>query len=217
MGAEATCRVSAELKVLLETDEIIVRGRVPFSAITDVKADGGRLLLRTATGDISLDLGSAASKWAEKIRSPKSLIDKLGVAKDAVVSVLAVDDAEFLDALGERTAAITKGRVNAGSVLVFLGIERERDLPKIGTVAEKLPPKAALWVVHPKGKDGVPDTAIFAAARENGLTYTKVARFSATHTAERLSRPGTGSSGARERAGRARGPMDAGPGGVARR
>jgi hypothetical protein len=108
-----------------------------------------------------------------------------------------VDDAEFLEALGERTAAITRGRVNAESVLVFLGIERERDLPRIGTVAAKLPPKAALWVVHPKGKDGVKDTAIFEVARKAGLTYTKVARFSATHTAERLNRPGTGRSGAR--------------------
>lgn len=191
MGAEATCRVSAELKVLLETDEIIVRGRIPFSAILSANADGGRLELRTATGDIVLDLGSAASKWAEKIKSPKSLIDKLGVARDAVVSVLGVDDAEFLEALGARTEAITRGRIHAESALVFLGVERERDLSKIATVAEKLPEKAAIWVVHPKGKDGVSDTAIFAVAKKNGLTYTKVARFSATHTAERLNRPRT--------------------------
>lgn len=191
MGAEATCRVSAELKVLLETDEIIVRGRVPFSAITNVKADDGRLLLRTNHGDIAIELGSAASTWAEKIKSPKSLIDKLGVKSDAVVSVLGVHDAEFLAALEGRTQAITRGKVNNQSAMVFLGVEHERDLPKITTVAAKLPAKAALWVVHPKGKNGVADTAIFEVAKKNGLTYTKVARFSATHTAERLNRPGT--------------------------
>ncbi len=190
MGAEATCRVSAELKVLLETDEIIVRGRVPFSAITHIASKGGQLALRTAQGDITLDLGAVADQWAEKIKSPKSLIDKLGVANDAVVSVLGVDDAEFLDALAARTSAITRGRVNAESSVVFLGVEREKDLSKIATVAAKLPAKAALWVVHPKGKTGVPDTAIFAVAKQNGLTYTKVARFSETHTAERLNRPG---------------------------
>jgi len=197
MGIETTCRVSAELKVLLETDEIIVRGRVPFSAITGVKAERGRLTVRTADGDLALDLGAAAETWAEKIKSPKSLIDKLGVKNDAVVSVLAVDDAEFLDALSARTQAITRGRVNDASAVVFLGVEKDRDLPRIATVAAKLPPKAALWVVHPKGKDGVADTAIFAVAKQAGLSYTKVARFSATHTAERLSRPGTGRSGAR--------------------
>jgi hypothetical protein len=197
MGAEATCRVSAELKVLLETDEIIVRGRIPFSAITRVNADRGRLVLHTADGDMALELGAAAEKWAEKIRSPKSLIDKLGVGSDAVVSVLGVDDAAFLAELGARTRAITRGRVHAESAAIFLGVERQSDLAKIATVAEKLPPKAALWVIHPKGKDGIADTAIFAVAKENGLTYTKVARFSATHTAERLNRPGRARSGAR--------------------
>jgi hypothetical protein len=186
MGAEATCRVSAELKVLLETDEIIVRGRIPFSAITHVNASAGRLTLRTASGDIALDIGPAASKWAEKITSPKSLVEKLGVAQDAVVSVIGLDDA-FLEG---RTGNITRGRVNAESSVIFLGVEREKDLPKIATVAAKLPAKAALWVVHPKGKTGVPDTAIFQVAKENGLTYTKVAKFSETHTAERLNRPG---------------------------
>jgi hypothetical protein len=190
MGIETTCRVSGELKVLLETDEIIVRGRVPFAAITSTKAEGGRLVLRTTSGTIELQLGAAAEKWAEKIKSPKSLIDKLGVKDDAVVSVLGVDDAEFLQALTARTRAITRGRVSEDSALVFLGVEKDRDLQRIATVAAKLPDKAALWVVHPKGKDGVPDTAIFAVAKQAGLTYTKVARFSATHTAERLNRPG---------------------------
>jgi hypothetical protein len=197
MGAEATCRVSAELKVLLETDEIIVRGRIPFSAITSVNATRGCLTLRTADGDIALELGSAAEAWAEKIRSPKSLIDKLGVGRDAIVSVLGIGDADFLHALGTRTRAITRGRVNAESAVVFLGVERETDLRQISVMAKTLPENAALWVVHPKGRDGVPDTAIFAVAKANGLTYTKVVRFSATHTAERLNRPGRARSGAR--------------------
>ena len=197
MGIETTCRVTAELKVLLETDEIIVRGRVPFSAITRVDAQRGHLMLRTATGDVTLELGEAADQWAEKIKSPKSLIDKLGVATDAIVSVLGVDDAEFLDALAARTQAITRGRVNDASAIVFLGVEREKDLPRIATVAAKLPPKAPLWVVHPKGKDGVADTKIFAVAKQAGLSYTKVAKFSATHTAERLNRPGKARSAAR--------------------
>jgi hypothetical protein len=197
MGAEATCRVSADLKVLLETDEIIVRGRIPFSTISDLKADKGRLTFRTPGGEVALDLGTQAETWAEKIRSPKSLIDKLGVAHGAVVSVIGIDDADFLDALTSRTQSITHGRVNVGAALIFLGIEREKDLPRIATVAAKLPPKAALWVVHPKGKDGVADTAIFAEAKKAGLSYTKVARFSATHTAERLNRPGKAKSAAR--------------------
>lgn len=49
-----------------------------------------------------------------------------------------------------------------------------------------LAPNGARWVVHPKGHDGVTDTDVFPAAKKAGLTYTKVARFSATHTAEKL-------------------------------
>jgi hypothetical protein len=41
-------------------------------------------------------------------------------------------------------------------------------------------------VVHPRGVSAVADTVIFAAAKEAGLTYTKVVRFSDTDTAEKL-------------------------------
>jgi hypothetical protein len=44
----------------------------------------------------------------------------------------------------------------------------------------------AIWVVHPKGKGALKDTEIFAAAKTLGLVSTKVARFSETHTAEKL-------------------------------
>jgi hypothetical protein len=44
----------------------------------------------------------------------------------------------------------------------------------------------AIWVIHPKAPNALRDTEIFAEAKRVGLTYTKVARFSATHTAEKL-------------------------------
>ena len=45
----------------------------------------------------------------------------------------------------------------------------------------------AIWVVHPKGANSeLRDLEIFAEAKRLGLTYTKVARFSATQTAEKL-------------------------------
>ena len=47
----------------------------------------------------------------------------------------------------------------------------------------------AMWVVHRKGPTGVADTTIFGRAKALGLTYTKVARVSDTHTAEKLVRP----------------------------
>jgi hypothetical protein len=44
----------------------------------------------------------------------------------------------------------------------------------------------ASWVVHPKGAAGLRDTEILVEAKRLGHTYTKLARVSATHTAEKL-------------------------------
>ncbi len=100
-----------------------------------------------------------------------------------------VDDADFLAALRERTPNVTTGRTATACDVIFLAVETTAHLPKIARALPALAPNGALWVVHPKGAGGVPDTAVFAAAKEAGLTYTKVARFSATHTAEKLVRP----------------------------
>lgn len=198
MGAEVTCHVTVaggagEARVLLETDELIVRAspplrrRIPFASITSLDVAGGRLTVHHGAESTEIELGSRAEQWAEKIRSPKSLLDKLGIKADAVVSVVGVADEAFLEQLSARTAHVTRGRVRVGSAAIFVGVERERDLARIASAAPKLADRGAIWVVHRKGPAGVPDTVIFGAARAAGLTYTKVVRFSATHTAERLS------------------------------
>ena len=80
MGLEATCRVrvggqTAEARVLLETDEVRVRGdlrvAIPLAAVTRVEAADGRLSLTWPAGTATFDLGPAAETWAARIRSPK--------------------------------------------------------------------------------------------------------------------------------------------------
>ena len=201
MGYEARCRVGArdlaggeqtgDAKVMLETDELIARGdvrlRIPRASITAVDAADGRLTVRHAAGVAVFALGDAAPKWAARLTAPpKSLLDKLEVADGAAVSVVGVDDPDFLVRLAERTPRLSRGRLKAGSDAIFLAVERDGDLAKIARAATALKPTGALWVVHRKGPAGVRDTAIFAAAKEAGLTYTKVVRFSDTHTAEKL-------------------------------
>ena len=208
MGYEARCRVTvrdaagveraADATVLLETDELIVRGdarvKVPRALITGVRTQGGAVTIEHASGTVTLDLGSdGARKWAEKLAAPpKPLIDKLDVKPGAKVWVSGVGGEAFLASLRERSPNVTSGRAASACDVIFLAVERIQDLPKIARAAASLGPSGALWVVHPKGKDGVADTAIFEAARAIGLTYTKVARFSATHTAEKLVRPKAG-------------------------
>jgi hypothetical protein len=206
MGYEAKCSVrvgrsTTEGKALLETDELIFRGgerplRIPFKSVSAVDAADGRLTITHGdAGAVAVfDLGAQAEKWAERIRSPKGLLDKLGVKPGMRALVAgggpAFDDGDFARQLAERGAEVaTGGRASGAYDLVFLDTEDPRDLARIGPGAERLAPRGALWVVHPKGPASrVKDTDVFAAAKPLGLTYTKVAKFSETHTAEKLVR-----------------------------
>lgn len=206
MGLEARCELhldgaSHEGKALLETDELLFRGdtigrgqnaargfrlAIPFASIRSVTGNEGALRVRFGSADATFVLGTQAEKWAERIRSPKSLIDKLDVKADHTVSVVGLDDDDFIRTLRERAARVRVGRFAATSNVVFLGAETVASLARLAKAAAAIARDGAIWVVHPKGADGLRDIEIFAEAKRIGLTYTKVARFSATHTAEKL-------------------------------
>lgn len=198
MGAEARCRLrydgaSHEGKALLETDELLFRGEnrgfrlaIPLASIRRVDGDDGALRVVFAGGDATFLLGDQAEKWAQRIRSPKPLIDKLDVKADHTVSVVALDDESFLRDVRTRAKKVVVGRMAAHSNVIFLGAENVAALSRLAKAAAAIARDGAIWVVHPKGSGGLRDTEIFVEARRLGLTYTKVARFSATHTAEKL-------------------------------
>jgi len=203
MGAEARCELrvggaSHAGKALLETDELLFRGdarddgrgfrlAIPLSSIRSVSHTDGAVRVCYAGGDATFVLGKQAEKWAERIRSPKSLIDKLDVKPTDAVSVIGLDDGEFLESLRERAARVVVGRVAPRSDVIFLGAENVTQLARLGKAVSAIARDGAVWVVHPKGAtSALRDLEIFAEAKRLGLTYTKVARFSATHTAEKL-------------------------------
>jgi DUF3052 family protein len=196
MGTEATCvvrvgRRRATAKALLESDYVLLRLpderlKILFGDIAKVEVKDGRLTLNHAGGSVTLYLGAGASKWAEKIRNPRSLMDKLGVKQGMRVSVVDVDDAAFLLQLDSRSAA-SRPR-GAGPIdVLFFGTEDVASLVRLAAFKRTLANDGAIWVVHRKGKDAtVKDTDVFAAAKLAGLVDTKVVAFNATHTAERL-------------------------------
>src|SRR5689334_16071942 len=109
MGRELRCRASygdreGEGKALLETTELVFRGegkdplkfRIPFAKLKKVIALGDRLLLDGPGIKAVLELGPKyAVSWAEKIKNPPTLLDKLGVKPESKVCVLGVVDPEF--------------------------------------------------------------------------------------------------------------------------
>lgn len=181
--------------VLLETDELIVRGparvRVPRSSIRDVRRDGDTLHVTHAAGSLSLPLGAGAAKWEARIAAPpKSVIDKLDVKPGARVWVSGAVSDELRAGLAERTSELrVGGRAPAACDVIFLAVDGDAELARVAIVTPALAERGALWVIHPKGAGGVLDTAIFAAAKAAGLVATKVARISETHTGEKLVRP----------------------------
>jgi hypothetical protein len=195
MGAEARCRLSAdgrvtEGKALLETEELVFRPArrggtrlvVRFADIRSVRAAEGRLLVEHAGGSAAFDIGTVAPKWLEKIKNPRSRLDKLGVKPGQRVAVVGSLDEDFLAELRAR-AEIGSG---AGRDVIFLAAERRAELDRLPALKARLVPNGAVWVVRPKGQRSITETDVLSAGRAAGLVDVKVVAFSATHTAEKL-------------------------------
>ena len=196
MGSEAICRVSyksgvSEGKALLETSELIFRGdfrlKIPFNQVTSLSALDGELHVGYDGGVAVFELGREAPKWAEKIRNPRGLLDKLGVKQGMTVAVLGVEDHDFISQLRERVGEPACSGPVSDADLVFYEADRVDDLGRLKTLRDAIKPAGGVWVVSPKGKTAeIKDTDVMVAAREAGLLDIKVVGFSQTHTALKL-------------------------------
>ncbi len=194
MGNEAVCEVdfdgvSSEAKVLLETDELIVRSpfrlRIPFASIKQLDADDDRLRVRWDSHVLSVAMGREAKKWAAKIRNPKTLVEKLGVKAGQKISIVGRVDEKFIDQLQECGVDIAK-RSRRGSDVIFVSVDGRKDLDRLVGITSSLAPDGAVWVIRPKGSDAISESEVMAAGKSAGLVDVKVARFSPTRTAEKF-------------------------------
>ena len=193
MGQEIACKVridgrTTDGKVLFETDEIVVRAEkrviIPLKNLKSADVSRGALHLAWEGHEVSLELGDAAAKkWLEKIRNPKSRLDKLGIKPGQRVSVIGV--AGFVDELKERGADVS-ARPRKESDAIFFGANENGDLSKVETLKKSLAPAGALWIIRPKGTKAITEAATMAAGKAAGLVDVKVVRFSETHTAEKF-------------------------------
>lgn len=194
MGNEVLTRVEiggecAEARALLETEEVIVRGalkaKIPFKEMKDVRAESGVLSFRWKDRDVRIHVGRDAAKWAEKIRNPKSVLDKLGVKSGQKVSIIGEVDGSFAEQLEARVAEVSlKPRPERD--LIFFAANCREDLARLGELRRTLQPAGAIWVLRPKGHPAISESDVMAAGKAAGLVDVKVVRFSETHTAEKL-------------------------------
>jgi hypothetical protein len=192
MGSEAFCKVrfgeqESEGKALLETSEIVFRGRfrvkIPFSTVKSAKAVDGELCLQTAEGPATFQLGATAEKWLEKILHPKSRIEKLGVKSGAKVSLIGQFDRGFLHEILPLTKSVGKGEAARDSDHIFFAANAKKDLANLSKITKGLSRAAALWIVYPKGQKHITENDVLSAGRKSGLKDVKVVGFSPTHTA----------------------------------
>ncbi|MFM6933458.1 MAG: hypothetical protein ACKOUT_14590 [Novosphingobium sp.] len=195
MGREAIaqCRwqgQSGEAKVLLESQEIILRGpikaRIARTGITSFAAEGEALRVTTPDGELIAAMGAKeAGKWAEALARPApSLASKLGVGGERPAFLLGeTDDEALLDALAGHHRV---ERAELASVIVALiddGPELDAALELAGEHG------LMLWCVYLKGKAAVfGDTAIRAHLRAAGWMDNKTCAVSDRLSATRYGR-----------------------------
>ncbi|CAN5924496.1 hypothetical protein BH11MYX4_BH11MYX4_65810 [soil metagenome] len=175
---------------LLEGDSIIFRGgvslTVKFSEIFKIEANAGWLDLQTGRGLLLFELGPKAAVWAEKIKNPKALVEKLGIdatKKVCVVGKLDEDLRADLDASGAKIAKTARGK---DFDAIFLAVASKKDLEKLAGLREMIADDGGIWIVYPKGVPAVTEREVLTAGRTLQLTDNKVAKISETLTSVRF-------------------------------
>ena len=195
MGDEARCRARyrgevSDGKALLETDALLFRGdfrlAIPLREIRSVEAEDGRLRVAFRDDQASFELGPRAERWAERIKNPKTLLDKLGVRRDARVGLVGVADPSFRELLRERGILFADGEPEPESDLIFVGADGLDDLDRLARLRRLVKANGSVWVVAPKGGREPRESDVLAAGKNAGLVDTKVVRFSETHTAHKF-------------------------------
>ena len=183
MGDEARATLEyggqvSEGKAHLEADELVFRGdvrlRVPLRSVTSVEADDGRLVVSWDGDSATLELGDRAARWAERIRNPKTLADKLGVKPGQPVAI--VGD------VGPEAELFPETVSPAEAHTIFLGANALADLDELPAISGD----GALWIVAPKGGKEPREMQVLDAGRAAGLKDVKVVRWSDTHTAHKF-------------------------------
>lgn len=191
MGLEANCIGSfngqvSEGKAQLESEKLVFRGEfrvaIAIAAIECLSVRDGKMSIAFDKGTLILHLGTAAAKWEEKIKNPKSLLDKLGIKPGMKVGLFGFQSNEFQKEVSRKGATVSI-KPAKNSDMIFLQADSKKELQSISSVSKNLATNGSLWVVYPKGKEEIKQEDIFKAGKSAHLVDVKVVSFSSTHTA----------------------------------
>jgi hypothetical protein len=198
MGREAICEcthgdTTAKVKVLLESEELILRGsirmRAPLRELQDVRVEDECLCFNLdKQHSIQLRLGAAvAESWAKKIKSPPpSLADKLGITGKVVRTIGPVSDRALYSAI------CSAAQVRAENPdFILAQVDTPQSLAATLRAAKsQLARSIPIWLVYRKGPGHpINEAGIRTILRAQGLMDTKVASVSEHLTALRFNIP----------------------------
>ena len=197
MGYDAGCTLTVDGKTFrgtawLEHKDLIFRGptrlAIPLASISSATARDGTLHVTFGDRRAAFAIGDAAPKWAKRITSPPSRLDKLGIKPGMKVAILGVDDAVLRREIVERGATVAgePPRQAKDADAIFYGAPDRSALAQLPTLAKLVRPDGAIWIVRPKGRPEITEAETMAAGKQAGLVDVKVVSFSDTHTAEKL-------------------------------
>ncbi len=159
------------------------RGDVPYKQVEVVSTAKGLLKLRIDGTSLEFPVGSTVDRLANKIRSPATRLEKMGLKPGLAVAVVGPQDKSFLDELRKAGVAFRDGRPSSPQDAVVYAAKSLDDLAAIAELAGCIKPDGGLWIVYRKGKRDPSEMDVIGAGRAAGLKDIKVARFSETHTA----------------------------------
>jgi hypothetical protein len=195
MGYDAACTLTIDDRsfrgtAVLEQKELLFRGDVrlaiPLAGIVEATAQDGRLVVDFGGRRATLELGAQAAKWAQRITSPPSRADKLGVKPAMRVALVGIADETLVEDIQAKGATLDASARSKGLNLIFFAASARRDLDRLAAIAARLDPAGAIWLIRAKGKGApVSERESMAAGKQAGLVDVKVVSYSDTHSAEK--------------------------------
>jgi hypothetical protein len=174
---------------LLETDEIIFRGErrrvIPFASIKSLVVRGGDLIIKLGGEELAFALGhDEATRWLDKIKNPKSVVQKLGLKPAQRICLIGSDDAFAADL---HAAGLTPSpKLHTNSDVIFFAVAARTDLSRLPTLKKSLAPDGSLWILRPRGAKDPSESDVRSAALSAGLVDVKVVRVSPEKTGDKF-------------------------------
>ena len=197
MGYDASCTLRIDGRATqgtawLEHKDLVFRGPVrlaiPLAEIRQATAVDGVLRILFGSRTAEFEIGAPAAKWAARITTPPSRLDKLGVKSGMRVVATGIRDTSFKTELKARGAIVRplRSRIDEQVDLLFHPAGERSALDELEALKRRIHPAGAIWVVRPKGSKAITESETMAAGKRAGLVDVKVVSFSETHTAEKF-------------------------------